>query len=1008
MPNENSTVPKSYKQFELVNETKIPDCNSTALFFRHKKTGLEVLHLLNDDEENLFAFAFRTPNGNSSGAAHIVEHSVFCGSKKYPLKDPFINLESQSVQTFMNALTFPDKTVYPASSILEADYFNLMSVYADAVFFPNLKREVFLQEGHRIEFDARGKPSIQGVVFNEMKGAYSSFLDVAGKEIDGALLPDTVYAKSSGGDPLEIARLSYEDFVAFHRRFYVAHNCLVFLYGNISTQKQLDFLQEAVLDEIESAEKESSHKAFSLSSQKEFLAEIARCETQTPFSKMREHRAAAPFTSGERDSTAVVSWLLGESCNMDDYAEAVFLASLLCSHDGAPLSEALLKSALGSDISPCSGADASTRQIHFSVGLRGVKEKKQGNVKTLIFDSLEKLRSEGIPQDDIDAALNAIDFDNREIKRFQEPFSLVLMRRALRMWNYGGKAWEGLFVRDAFERLKEKIRADSDFVKKLIENKFLQNPHCVFTVISPEKRFLKEREKKEKEILLREMQNSGKEAIRSDAAALERFQKNSCEDLSCLPHIRPKDLKLFDEKLKIRRTNIRVGKNDVPLFVSRENTNGIVYATAAFPLDVFEPDIFPYLPFFAYILNEVGWGEIRWDESSRLVAKTCGAFSTTAFSNACPKSAGAKKMLEKNAAFAGRQWLFCKIKMLDSKVAESFGLMRDCILGANFDDKKRVATLAREMLNELESSVLPAGHLVASSRAECRSSRESAIEELWGGLCQIFTLRNICADIDGTIQKMKCIAEKVFASGALLHVCADSASLPLALDAAKQFAVELKLKSPEKKRISKDARFFELTDIGNTSSANDEAVLADAMVGFCALCFRASKYGTREAVAEKVLAHILTSGALWQKLRTEGGAYGAFATSDSLDETFTLCTYRDPNPQKSLAVLGECLEEIARTQFDSESVEKAVTGTYSGEIQPKTPSGRGTAAFLRQLYLLDNSEKVEQMRILKTISAGDIRSAATRLLRSMRRKSKRVVILQKNEKCSSNFQKIEI
>ncbi len=425
-------------------------------------------------------------------------------------------------------------------------------------------------------------------------------------------------------------------------------------------------------------------------------------------------------------------------------------------------------------------------------------------------------------------------------------------------------------------------------------------------------------------------------------------------------------------------------------------------------MDVFAPEIFPYLPFFAYILNELGWGELRWDEASRLIAKTCGAFSTTTFSNSCPESAGAKKMLEKNSAFAGRQWLFCKIKMLDTKVEESFDLMRDCILDANFDDKKRVCTLAQEMLNELESSILPAGHLVASSRAECRSSRECAIEEIWGGLCQVFTLRKICADIDGTIQKMKFIAKKIFSSGAILHVCADDATLPSALDAAKKFARELNLKSPEKKFKASDSQFFELTNIGKTASTNDEAIFAHSMVGFCSLCFRSSKYGTREAVAEKVLAHILTSGTLWQKLRTEGGAYGAFATSDSIDETFTLCTYRDPNPQKSLVALEECLEEVTRAQFDFESVEKAVTGTYSGEIQPKTPSGRGTAAFLRQLYLLDNSEKLEQMRILKTISQDDISAAARRILRSMRRKSKRVVILQKNEKCSSNFHKIEL
>ncbi len=1028
-----------YKGFDLISKKYIPDCASTGIYLRHRKTGLEVFHLLNDDKENLFAFAFRTPNNKSNGVAHIIEHSVFCGSRKYPLKDPFIVLENQSVQTYMNALTFPDKTVYPASSVLPADYFNLMSVYSDAVFFPRLDKEIFLQEGRHLELDSRGKPCMQGVVFNEMKGAYSSFISAVGDAIDRALVPDTVYAKDSGGDPLEIAQITYEEFLAFHKKYYSPENCLVFLYGNIPTEKQLDFLQENVLDEFESrcAASMRNGKEGLLKSEK---ALMLASETQKPFTKMVTSCDTGPVTSGVKDSTAILSWLLCNSDDMDNYARSVFLGALLCAHDGSPLSKALLKSGLGKDISEASGTDAGVRQISFSVGLRGVKKQDELKVKDFIFAELKKLCEEGISDDDIESTFNAIDFNNREIKRFQEPFSLTLMRRALRSWNYGGEPAETLFVRNAFDRLKRDIQSDSGYVTKLIETNLLNNRHCVFNIVRPDKNYLADRAKKEKEIVeeaVNELSGSTLSGTEDSAAApttsgkkrpssapasscrerisalsdaLHQFQQtpDSPEKTALIPHIRPKNLKIYDEKIKIRRKDIHAKDGDIPFFVSRENTNGIAYVTAAFPMDIFPPDMYPYLPFFAYILNEIGWGSVRWDKASTLIAKNCGGFSTISFSSSCPDSPGAKELFKSNKAFAGRQWLFCKIKMLDDRLDASIDIMRDCILGANYDDKKRIKTLAEEALNDLEASVVPNGHIFASSRSECRINKSRAVEEAWGGLTQIFTLRKILSDLDGTIVKMKEIASKIFSGGAVLHLTADDSIMQASLKAVRRFARELSLRAPSSKYKASCAAYYSLTNIEGKNSSENEMIQVPGLIGFAAMTFKASKYGTREHVAEKVLAHILTSGVLWEKIRTVGGAYGAFAEADPVNECFTLCTYRDPNPLASLKAFDECLEEAAATEYGDDFVEKAVTGTFSGEIQPKTPGGRGSTAFLRELYCIDSREKLEKARILLTITALDLHKAALRLLKFRKKQAKCVIITPKLQKNLANFEKLVI
>ncbi len=982
-------ISKSYKGFDLISAQDVPDCSSKGIYLRHRKTGLEVYHLLNDDEENLFAFAFRTPNDKSNGAAHIVEHSVFCGSKKYPLKDPFAVLENQSVQTFMNAMTFPDKTVYPASSLLPADYFNLMSVYADAVFFPTLSKETFLQEGRRVELDSKGKPKIVGVVFNEMKGVYSSFDRTVGDVIGRALLPDTIYAKDSGGDPLEVAQLTYKEFKDFHKEHYSPQNCLVFLYGNIPTEKQLDFLQKNVLDFFE-----QSGTKFDSLKQKKFLERTLKAETQKPFNKMAVLREIAPLSPGEKEPTALVSWLWGNSDNIADYTECLFLGNLLCAQDGSPLSAALLKSGLGKDLSSANGVDVSERQITFSVGLRGVKKQNEGKLKDFILNEIQKIYKDGISQDDIESTFNKIDFMHREVRRSHGPFSLVLMRRALRSWNYGGEPGNSVSSRDAFDRLKEKISADPNYIKALIKKYLIDNKSCAWTVIVPDKKYLAQREAQEKKITAALAGRATKAQIKKETADLRLWQQtpDSEENKALIPHLRPRDLKVIGEKIKIARTQIKGGRGSVPLFKSLENTNGIAYVTAAFPFDIFEPELYPCLPFFAYILNELGWGGLRWDKSSLLIAKTCGGFGTTPFVHSCPNSPGARAMAKENRAFAGRQWLFCKVRAVDQKIAASVDMMRDCLQGARFDDKKRVKTLAEEFLSDLESSALPNGHSFAIGRATRMADRACAIDEIWDGFCQIFTMRKLLSDLDGTIQKMKFIASKIFDAGAVLHVTADKASMPAGLKAVKKFALDMNLRSPVKRKAVSDQAFFDLTNLSG-SDKSDELVAVHGMVGFAALSFKSAKYASREALAEKVLAHLLSSGALWEKIRTVGGAYGAGAHIDSFSRRWNMYTYRDPNPLASLSAFDECLRQAAASPFDRGTVEKAIAGTFSDAILPKAPKDRGDIAFYRQLCLIDEKEVLANAKILLTITPKDLQLAARRLLRERQKAANSVLIV---------------
>ena len=438
-----------YKGFKVLEIIPVEDCDSTGIWLKHERTGLEVFHLLNSDEENTFAFAFRTPVSDSTGIAHVLEHCVLCGSERYPVRDPFLRLSNQSVTTYLNAYTAQDRTVFPASSLIRSDYFNLMSVYGDAVFFPLLRPEIFMQECHRLELEGN-TPKIQGVVFNEMKGNYSSFDSVAGDAVDRAALAGTEYAFDSGGDPLVIPSLTLSKLRAFHKKYYCPANCLLFLYGNIPTEDQLDFVEKNFLSRIKDAGRTARFP------KENFDARIKR--------RVRDFGPADDGSSEKGDSSKNIAsavWRIGEcaqkECVSELSMELMFLGELLWGDDCAPVAKALLDSNLGEDIAPQSGEGINTRYFTMCVGLRGIKTSDAKKMDSVIDKALSEICSNGIKKEDLERTCMGFDFSNREIRRFHGPYSLVILRRCLRGWCYGKTPWETLLFRSQFEKLRSKI-----------------------------------------------------------------------------------------------------------------------------------------------------------------------------------------------------------------------------------------------------------------------------------------------------------------------------------------------------------------------------------------------------------------------------------------------------------------------------------------------------------------------------------------------------------------------
>ena len=954
--------------FEIIDIRELAELNALGIWARHKKSHAEVYHVYNDDSENLFTFAFATPPLDSTGAAHILEHIVLCGSESYPLKDAFLVLAQGSLQTYLNAWTSSDKTIYPASSVNEQDYFNLMSVYGDAVFRPLLSEWAFLQEAHRLIHKADSSPALElsGVVYNEMKGAFSSLETYAGHWSIKSVMPDTPYAFESGGDPNIIPELNLEMLKDFHRKYYTPSNCRIFLAGNIPTEKQLSFLNEKILSGLSAGKRAP------------IVAKAKRWE-ENKYIKIE-----CP-AGGESKATVLLSWLCSDVLDVNESMGLFALTEILMGHDGSPLTRALINSALGEDLSPVSGLEANIRETSFCAGLRGVNvnnstvDEAAKKIEDLIIRELQKLVTDGIPKEEVEAALLGMEFSQKEIRRSGGPFSLVWMRRSLRTWLYGAAPWESLLISPPFNELKRRLKNDSRYLEKLISSYLLDNKHRALVVIEPKESFLEDQNKALKLRLMQKealMTAGDKEDLNRKNLELEIIQEkdDSPEVLASIPHLERGDL---SPKIEIIESELGEA-GGIPVMLHPVFTNGISYLELAFPLDVISPEEYIWLPLFARTVTAMGLPGMDYGEVSSLIARTTGALHTMLHTaSAAPFSARAAAFPMGILDIGGRDWIFFRLKTLDEKLAPSLDLLLQLITSADFSDLTRLRDLVMEMKNELDSALAPSGHLFVSGRSSRTFSRSRAIDDLWCGFDQIFFAHRLAKmDVKEISVKLMDIQNRLCNAGVLINIGQEAPHTVLG-EIGKRF----KIFGAPKPRKQNTEDFNSLSVIKKSDTARGEVFAsASLQIGFAGISHKTVPYASSLQAAELVFSHQLSTGDLWEDIRMKGGAYGAFAHPDHLERSFSFSTYRDPNPLRSLEAFSSIVKDLKNTKAkDDLSLDKAIIGTYSRETRPRAPAEKSISGFLRFLYGIEDSHRLRRLKDIISVKMEDMIAVQERI-----------------------------
>ena len=996
---------KEYGGFVLLAVDDLKDYKSKGVFMRHKRTGLELYHIVNNDNENTFAFAFRTFAKNSKGIAHIMEHSVLCGSEKYPLKEPFITLASTSLASFLNAFTYPDKTVYPGSSVIPADYYNMMDVYADAVFFPKLDYETFIQEGHRLELDKDGKASIQGVVYNEMKGNYSAFRDVAVDLQIRSMFPDSFAAYDSGGDPAVIPSLTYQEFLDFHQKFYSPDNCLLYLHGNISTAEQIDFLNERFMSRLE--EKFNCHADIKNYASKLPLvkAEVQELQTLTPRTESLEIRQKVPET-GSTGLIVTMNWYSGQS-NSEKY----FLSEVLCGNDSAPLSYKLKESGLGDDLSPIWNNFGQLQEEFFCYGLSGVKKGDEEKVYDLIKKSIQEIYDEGISEDDINSAIMGIDFNLREVTRYWGPYSLVIMEKVLKGWNYGKACSDQLTPITSFELFKERLRADKDLPRKLIKKYFLDKDVCVKFVAEPSAEYLQKRNEEEEKLVQSLSAAADKEKLKEDLELLHQAQQHieSPEETACMPRV-----KLCELDPKVEITNTRLDyvtgsdSSKIPLFINEENTNGIFYVDVMFPFDRLQPADYRYLPFLSSAITNMGWDGKNWDdcitESACLMGDVWGRTCTGIVSDAVESLALAEKYKDKN--FIGRKWLGISCKALTSMAKPTLDLLAKIITKMSFEDEKRFETLFGEMEAEKKASFVSGGRDYCIRRTACMKSEGQALNELMWGISQLnFALGLKNKSSAENLSEFKRIYKACLASGGIIHITADKESLEKLLPLLEGFAkaAEITQLLPKVDYPLEEYQKLIYQNAAAKEMNTPQLIKVDSQTGYAAAVTSASSYLTREASSDQVFSAWVSTHTFWDKLRTSGGAYGASMWIDSVQKSIYFSTYRDPTPELSINVFADSMKELAENPVSAEDVEQTVVTCYSDLIQPASPRDKAARSFEGLLYANPSDFRQKRVDNLLSVKAKDVAESAKRISSAIEKDYRTAVFCDNSKTFSGNI-----
>ena len=936
---------KKLDAYRVVEHKMIEEMQSEGIVLEHKKTKARLFLVSNDDENKVFCIGFRTPPDNDCGLPHILEHSVLCGSDKFPLKDPFVELVKGSLNTFLNAMTYPDKTVYPVASCNDKDFHNLMDVYMDAVLHPNIYKEekIFRQEGWHYELESKDAPLIyNGVVYNEMKGAYSSPESILDSVTQKTLFPDTCYGKDSGGDPVHIPELSYEKFLDFHRTYYHPSNSYIYLYGDMDMAEKLTWLDEEYLSHYEERPVDS------------------RIREQKAFAEPVEREFSYSITEGESEEDATylsVNTVVGDDLDPKLYVAFQILEYTLLDAPGAPLKQALIDAGIGKDV--MGGYESGILQPYFSVIAKDANKEQKGEFLAIVKGTLRKLADQGINRKSLLAGMNYFEFKYREADYGSAPKGLMYGLQCLDSWLYDGDPMTHLCYQETFDFLKKEV--ENGYFEQLIRDYLLANPFEAVIVVAPEKNLTaKEDEKLAKKLAAYKASLSEEELEKlvTTTRELKEYQDtpSTPEILAKIPLLKREDIE------KKAETFFWKEKEEGGIKVLHHNffTSGIGYLKVLFNTEVLPQEDLPYAGLLKSILGSISTEHYSYSDLTSEIHLNSGGvdFSVTSY----PDLADPERF---TGAFVA------SIRVLYDKLDFGFTILEEILNHSVFTDEKRLGEVIQETRSRAKIKLENAGHSTAVSRATSYFSATAYYNELTGGTAYYHFLEQLEKDYankKGEIMaRLQEVSRKLFTrANMLVNYTADDKGYEQLPQNLKLLADKLPQGSGEKHAFTHPVKNV------------NEGLKTSAQVDYVARCGNFRDAGLEYTGALKILQVILSYDYLWLNIRVKGGAYGCMSGFGRSGEGY-LVSYRDPNLKETNDIYEGIPAYLEAFDPDERDMTKYVIGTISNLDAPLTPSVKGSRGL--SAYLSGVTEEMMQTERDQILGAAkeDIRALAAQV-----------------------------
>lgn len=912
----------THPAFELLRNQTIDALKIRVEEYRHKVTGAQHIHLAADNDENVFLVALRTVPHDSTGVAHILEHTALCGSKKYPVRDPFFMMVRRSLNTFMNAFTSSDWTAYPFASQNKKDFNNLLDVYLDAVFFSRLDELDFAQEGHRVEFAEPENPEsdlvFKGVVFNEMKGAMSSVPSQLWHTLCKYLYPTSTYHYNSGGEPEDIPDLTYQQLQDFYRTHYHPSNAIFMTYGDIPAATHQEKFEQQALCHFEK------------------LDEIIAVDDEKRYHAPVNVEEAYPADENDADNLeeknhVVISWLLGKTTNLDESLEAQLISNILLDNSASPLQQALETTELGQAPSPLCGLDDSSREMAFVCGLEGCRREDVTNIEALILDTLKQVAEQGVPQELIAASLHQLELSQREVGGDGYPYGLQLILTGLTSATHRGDPIALLDIDVALENLRSKT-TDPHFIQRAIRKWLLENPHRVRLTLRPDLQMgerIKAAEKNRLATMKAQLSNEQQQEIITRTKALQARQLQQ-DDESILPKVGLEDIPA--------NLHYTAGSHEsfhhYPLRRYAAGTNGLVYQQITCKLPELSNAQLKVLPFYCICLTELGNGDRDYLATQRRQAETVGSIS--AFSSI----RGAGDDVQNIDAY-----ITLSAKALSRNNASMNQLMQDTLLLARFDEFDRIRELIAQNRARREQSITGHGHSLAMSAACAGMSPAAKISHQLSGLEGIAALKAL----DHSLEDAQALHDFAYTLASIHQ---------LILQAPKQFLIVGEQEHLDHYRENLQQCWnnepgkpgFTAFSLPSVNEQVREAWITNTQVNFCAKAYPTVPSDHPDAAALTVLGGFLRNGYLHRAVREQGGAYGGGASQDNNTASFRFYSYRDPRLTETLDDFDQSLVWLQETNHQWQSVEEAILGVIGSIDKPGSPAGEAKSTYQAELF----------------------------------------------------------